>query len=234
MHGDLPSMLVGGIASLLLQILHPAVMSGVAQHSRYREDPFGRLSRTASFVGTTTFGSADDARAALQHVAGVHGRVQGATSDGTPYRADDPRLLEWVHVSELAMFAAGVSAYGPRRFDSDVYDRYVEEMAVVARDLGVPTPPRNVVELQDRLEGFRPELRLIDEGREARDFVLRGVPASPPRRLAYSTLMAAAVGILPSWARRQLEITTVPLSDALVVRPVATVLCSSIRLAVSA
>ena len=64
-HGDLPAMLIGGLSALLFQMLHPLAMAGVAQHSSYRSDPLGRLERTASFLGTTTFGSRDEARAAI-------------------------------------------------------------------------------------------------------------------------------------------------------------------------
>ena len=49
-HGDLPSMLIGGVSSLLLQMLHPLAMAGVAQHSRYRDDALGRLEQTATFM----------------------------------------------------------------------------------------------------------------------------------------------------------------------------------------
>ena len=56
-HGDLPAMLIGGLSALLFQMLHPLAMAGVAQHSQYRTDPLGRLERTATFLGTTTFGT---------------------------------------------------------------------------------------------------------------------------------------------------------------------------------
>jgi uncharacterized protein (DUF2236 family) len=231
-HADLPSMLVGGVASLLLQMLHPLAMAGVAQHSRYREDPLGRLARTATFIGTTTYGSRADAAAAVARVRAVHERVRGVAADTTAYHASDPHLLEWVHVAELTMFLAGVRGYGPRAVDTSLADRYVAEMAVVASDLGVLDPPRTEAELAHRLEAFRPELALGAEGREARHFVLRGVSRGPSRRAAYATIVGAGVGVLPGWARRQLEIPSLALSDALVVRPAATALCAALRLAV--
>src|SRR5262245_34256392 len=48
---------VGGIRALLLQSAHPEVVAGVGDHSRYREDPLGRLSRTSSYVTATTYGA---------------------------------------------------------------------------------------------------------------------------------------------------------------------------------
>jgi len=74
-HSDLPSMLIGGISALLLQSLHPLAMAGVAEHSNYQSDPLGRLRRTATFVGTTTFGSVSDAEQAIAQVQRVHRRV---------------------------------------------------------------------------------------------------------------------------------------------------------------
>ncbi|MEI7479094.1 MAG: oxygenase MpaB family protein, partial [Actinomycetes bacterium] len=57
LHSDLPAMLIGGVASLFLQSLHPLAMAGVADHSDYRQDPLGRLQRTANYVGTVTYAS---------------------------------------------------------------------------------------------------------------------------------------------------------------------------------
>ncbi len=232
LHGDLSSMLVGGVASLLLQMLHPLAMTGVADHSRYRDDPLGRLQRTANFIGTTTYGSTHDAQASIERVRSVHSRVVGVSAEGVAYRADDPHLLEWVHVCELTMFIAGVRGYGPQRLSDELLDRYVSEMSRVARDLGVPRPPTTMKELTARLDGFRSELRLIDVGREARDFVVRGVATRAQERVIYATVVAAAVGVLPTWARRQLELPHVVGLNSLVVRPGATAVLATLRLVV--
>jgi uncharacterized protein (DUF2236 family) len=231
-HGDLPSMLVGGVASLLMQMLHPLTMTGVAQHSRYREDPLGRLARTARFVGTTTFGSIDDASAAIARVRSVHEFVRGVSDDGVAYQADDPHLLEWVHLSELTMFLAAARTYGPYQIDDATADQYVSEMSQVATDLGVIDPPHSLAEASQRIGDFRHELLLIDSGREARDFVLRGVSRAPQQRLAYATIVAAAIGLLEPWARDLLELPYVDLGQSFVVRPAATALCMTMRLAV--
>ena len=114
-HGDLPAMLIGGLSALLFQMLHPLAMAGVAQHSNYRSDPLGRLERTASFLGTTTFGTVDEARVAIDHVRGVHGHVRGVASDGRPYAATDPDLLTWVHAAEVSSFLAAAGSTPRRR-----------------------------------------------------------------------------------------------------------------------
>ncbi len=231
-HADLASMLIGGLASLLLQMLHPAAMTGVAEHSRYRDDPLGRLAQTATFVGTTTYGSRSDAEALIQRVAAVHGGVRGFLPDGTSYRASDPHLLRWVHVVEVSMFLAGVRAFGPQPISSELADAYVAEMSVIAIGLGLPDPPINEGELRQQLEDFRCELSLIPAGRDARNFVLRGVSQRPLERAAYTSLVAAAVGILPTWAQRQLEIPVLPLANVVVVRPVAATVAAGLRFVV--
>ncbi len=231
-HGDLPSMLIGGVGSLLLQMLHPLAMAGVAQHSRYREDPLGRLEQTATFIGTTTFASRADAAAMIERVRAVHEAVRGETSDGTPYRASDPHLLSWVHVAELTMFLEASRQYGPRTLTREREDQYIAEMAVVGSDLGVASPPLTRQELDDQLTAFRPELTLTSDAREARDFVVRGVARSVRERAAYGTIVAAAIGILPPWARQQLKFPSIPLVNTWLIRPSAATLCATLRVAV--
>jgi uncharacterized protein (DUF2236 family) len=74
-HGD-SSMFVGGIRALLLQSLHPLAMAGVAGHSGYRGDPWGRLQRTSYFLAVTTFGQASDAQATVERIKAIHGACQ--------------------------------------------------------------------------------------------------------------------------------------------------------------
>src|SRR3954451_355572 len=97
-HGD-ASMFVGGIRAVLLQTMHPAAMTAVAEHSGYRGDMWGRLARTSRFIAVTTFGTAAHAQQAVDAVRSIHDRVNGTMPDGTPYAASDPRLLLWVHVA---------------------------------------------------------------------------------------------------------------------------------------
>ena len=231
-HGDLPAMLIGGLASLLLQMNHPAAMAGVAQFSMYRQDPLGRLYQTAQFLGTTTFGSERDALAVIDTVRFVHEGVHGTTHLGERYWANDPRTLLWVHCAETAMFLRAAELYGPRTLTHDDANHYVSEMARVARDLGCAEPPTTRDELLSALEGFRPELDLSPDGLEARNFVLRGVFTKPVELAAYATLSAAAVNLLPVWGRNLLQIPRIPLVENALVRPAALALATSMRLAI--
>ncbi len=157
-HAD-ASMFVGGLRALLLQSLHPLAMAGVAQHSDYRGDPWGRLQRTSAFLAVTTFGTADDAQRAVDKVRGIHRRVHGTAPDGRPYRAGDPHLLEWVHIAEIDSFLLAHQLYGANPLDQAGRDGYVADTARVAGALGVIDPPRTEAELRARLDAFRPELR---------------------------------------------------------------------------
>ena len=143
-HGD-AAMFVGGLRALLLQSLHPLAMAGVAQHSDYRGDPWGRLQRTSTFLAVTTFGTATDAQRAVDKVRGIHRRVHGQAPDGRAYRADDPHLLQWVHIAEVDSFLRAYQLYGATPLDQDGRDAYVADTARVAAALGVLDPPRTEV-----------------------------------------------------------------------------------------
>ena len=109
-------------------------MAGVAGHSGYRGDPWGRLQRTSYFLAVTTFGTAEDAEEAIKRVQSVHERVRGTAPDGRPYAASDPRLLKWVHVAEVDSFLAAYQRYGRARLDQADRDGYVADAAVPAAD----------------------------------------------------------------------------------------------------
>lgn len=231
-HGDLPSMMIGGLAALLLQILHPRTMAGVADHSRYAVDPLGRLRRTASFVGTTTFGSTAEAQAAIRHVRSVHAAVTGRAPDGRPYRADDPDLLTWVHAAETVSFLAASRRYGVAHLAAGDADRYLDETAEVALLLGAEWVPRTEDELDAYMRSMRPELYAGAQARAARDFLLRGVGGRPEEVAVHACIAAAAVGLLPGWARGELGLPAPPLVDRVVVRPAAWTLCQGLRWAI--
>jgi uncharacterized protein (DUF2236 family) len=232
-HADLPSMLIGGVSALLVQTLHPLAMAGVAEHSSYRDDPLGRLRRTASFVGTTTFGTAAQAEAAIAQVRRVHRRVKGIAPDGRPYAADDPELVTFIHVAEVASFLTASQRYGSRPLTPVECDEYYEEVAPVALALGATWAPRSTVEVESYLLRIRPDLYAGPQARAARDWLLRGVARRPSERAVYSLVVAAAVGVLPGWARRELGLSVAgPLDlivDTAAVTPLARGLATALR-----
>jgi len=228
-HGDLPSMLIGGLSALLLQSLHPLAMAGVADHSNYRDDAIGRLRRTAAFVGYTTFGTTEEAERAIQQVRSVHQRVRGVAPDGRRYSADDPDLVTWIHVAEMSSFLASCQRFGPRPLSAPEQDAYWADTAVVPRALGAVWVPETADQAAAYLLRVRPDLYAGPQAMAARDFLLRGVGTRPNDRVVYTIIMAAAVTLLPDWARTALRLPVPPLVDPLVITPWARVFCSGIR-----
>jgi len=204
-HAD-AAMFVGGLRALLVQSLHPLAMAGVAGHSGYRGDPWGRLARTSTFLATTTFATADDAQLMIDRIRAVHDRVRGKAPDGRPYRASDPHLLTWVHVAEADSFLAAHQRFGQRRLTAAEADEYVAQSARVARALGAQVVPETVSELADCLESYRPELEAGDQALDTAHFLLREPPLPLPARLPYRLLAAGAVSLLPGWARDELRV----------------------------
>jgi len=226
-------MFIGGMRALLFQSLHPLAMAGVAQHSDYRGDPWGRLQRTADFVAATSFAPADVAQRAVDIVVNVHKRVKGTASDGREYSASDPHLLRWVHVAEVDSFIRAHQAYGASPLDTAGYDQYVADMAIIARKLGVPAPPTSVQGLKDQIAQFRPELRGTTESHDAAKYLLLTPPLEFAARVPYSLIAAAAIAILPTWARADLRLPYLPVTEQLVVKPIGQLISSTIRWATS-
>ena len=113
-HAD-PMMLVAGLRALLLQAVHPLAMAGVAQHSDFRGDPWGRLFRTAEYVGVTTYAPTSVATRAAARVRGIHRQLAGVEPEsGQAYRVDDPHLLLWVHCCEAESFLSTAVRSGLR------------------------------------------------------------------------------------------------------------------------
>lgn len=227
-----PASIVGGVRSLFVQLLHPQAMAGVADHSNFRDDPLQRLHRTSSYVTTTTFGSTRQALAAARAVRHAHSFVRGTAPDGSPYRADDARLLAWVSIALTSSFLAADRAYAPRPVDRPTADAFVAEQSRAAAlldprvNLGalaadraaaealragaLPLPmldegglPRSVDGLAARLDGFRDELGVNQQGREALRFLL-WPRLEPVIRAAYLPVLAGALGSLEPWQRRML------------------------------
>ncbi|MGW4897846.1 oxygenase MpaB family protein [Kitasatospora sp. NPDC004240] len=232
-HGD-AAMFAGGLRALLLQSLHPVAMAAVADHSGFRSDPWGRLQRTSTFLAVTTFGTAQDAQRAVDRVRAVHERIRGTTASGLPYRASDPHLLGWVHAAEVDSFLLAHRAFGAAPLDAAGYDGYVADAARIARALGVPDPPVDRAGLAAVLRAYRPELRAGPDALEAARFLLFHPPVPLPALPAYGLLAAAAVSLLPGWARRELRLPpAVPVVETALVGPAGRAVTGVIRWAMA-
>jgi uncharacterized protein (DUF2236 family) len=231
-HAD-PSMMVGGIAALLLQTLHPPTMAGVADHSNYREDPLGRLARTSSFVIGTTYGSTEVAENLVEVVKKVHRRVVGTTPDGVPYSAADPDLVTWVHTTEMASFLRSHQRFVPFPVRGEAADRYFHETAIVAERLGATWVPRSRVAVRSYFRDMRDELAVGDQAREAIRFITTPIRSrsNPVVALAHQTLIQAAVGLLPPWARDLAGLRQPTVVDWGMVRPATHLMMTTLRFA---
>jgi uncharacterized protein (DUF2236 family) len=200
-NGDVVTMMIGGVSGLLLQMLHPAVLAGVWDHSDFRADMHGRLRRTAKFIAITTYDHAEAGRAAIDRVNRIHAKLGGTLPDGTPYRVSDPHLLAWVHVTETISFLDGWIRYAEPDMPMAAQDAYFAEMARVGLALNADPVPRSRAEAEALIQSFRPALRADGRTHEVAAMVMRQTVGSPAVDLAAGVIMQAGLDLLPPWAR---------------------------------
>jgi uncharacterized protein (DUF2236 family) len=231
-HGDVTTMMIGGIAALLLQMLHPAVLAGVWEFSAFRDDLIGRLRRTARFIAVTTYADEDAALAVIARVKAIHREVRGRLPDGSPYAADDPDLLAWVHACEAQCFLEAWLRYGNPGMSLRDQDRYVAESGRVALMLGADPVPETRAEVAAMIEATRPRLR-SDERTEAVRQIVIAPPAPKFSTPVQRVLSDAAIGLLPVWAREMHGLPSRPLNE-LLASGGATAIATALRWAFSA
>ncbi|MBB5111443.1 oxygenase MpaB family protein [Micromonospora echinospora] len=211
-----PILIVAGLRSLYLQALHPRAMAGVAQNSNYRSDAWGRLVRTATYVGTTIYGTTAEAEAAGRRVRARHARMRATDPfTGDEFRVDEPELLRWVHVTEVESFVSTARRAGLALTDDEV-DGYYTEQRRSAGLVGLDPDdvPGTAAEVADYYRDVRPQLRMTREAAETALFLTAppipwklslparvGLNLGPPR-WAYLGIAATALGMLPPWALR--------------------------------
>ncbi len=201
-HGDVTSMMAGGVAALLMQMLHPSALAGIWEHSRFRDDMLGRLRRTARFIAVTTYADRDEAKAAIAQVNAIHDSVNGVRPDGARYSARDPRLLGWVHVTEATCFLAAWQRYGNAPLNRDEQDAYFADFAAIADALGADPIPRTRAEAEQLIANYRPEL-VADARSHTVARLILDPPQSPIHLLpAQRMIGSAAIDLLPDWAAR--------------------------------
>ena len=215
-HADVVGMMVGGIRGLLLQMLHPHALQGVLDHSDFRQAAHGRLRRTARFIAVTTFGERDAAMSAIERVNRIHTRIGGTLPDGTPYSAQNPRTLAWVHVAEATSFLAAYLRHVKPDMSRADQDEYYRQFAVIARALGADPVPETKSQAQAIFAELRKDLTTSPEAREIADWVLNQRPKGAPPG-AQALIGAEAIALLPSFARPMLGVER-PLLAALPAR----------------
>lgn len=144
--GDVAAML-GGIRALVIQSAHPEVVAGVAEHSSYRTDPLGRLSRTTAYVTATSYGAMPEVEAALAAVRRAHRPVEGVSERQIAYAANDSDHASWVHNVLVDSFLTAYQHFGPRRLTQAQADRFVSENTALGRRLSATDLPSNATDL---------------------------------------------------------------------------------------
>ena len=184
-NGEVALMLGGGRA-LLMQLAHPAVAAGVADHSDFRRSPFERLWRTMEAMLAIEFGDAEQSRAAVAQVTGVHEGVRGTMPGGEPYDALDPELLMWVHATLVDSGLLSCELFVGSLPEAEG-ERYYEELKRQAVALRVPEAiiPETLAEFSAYVERMTAELQVSDQARAMRDELL-----SPRAPLAIRPLFA--------------------------------------------
>jgi uncharacterized protein (DUF2236 family) len=206
--------LAGGSCALLMQAAHPSVAAGVAAHSTYASDPFGRLLRTLTSSFSVVFGTRSEAERTLRRVNAIHASVRGRREDGAPYSALDPEALLWVHATlvdtALRVYDRFVAPLG-----QPDQQRYHEESARVAAALGVP--PATIPPTIDELRTWMTEMmasgavRVTPVARRIARIVLYPTPFPP--RLAWDAAHLVSLAMLPEPIRRQYGLRWSPVRE---------------------
>jgi hypothetical protein len=234
-----PAAIIGGVRGVLVQLLHPLAMAGVADHSAYERDLLGRLHRTSLWVAGTAFGPLDDVLAMARFVRRRHRPVRGAAPDGRPYRADDPRLLAWVSLALTESFLATDAAYAPDPGGGAAADAFVREQSRVAalldprvdldavaqdpdararlRDGTLPLPmieegtlPVDLVGLRSAIARYEPELGVNHQGRAALTFLRRPAQLDGLPARVYPAVFGGALATIPAHRRHACGISISP------------------------
>ena len=225
------STLVGGVRALLMQALHPGSLAGVAQHSRYEQDPLGRLSGTIRWLTITTFGSNQAVKDEAGRVNRMHTRVSGeyqtAQGETSSYKAADPRLLLWVHIAFMESFLRSHQNYSKAPIPGGA-DAYVMLWGKSVAPLGLADVPTSEAELNKLLDEFSEELIITDQTRAVIKWI-RNAPLPPLTKPVYKLLFYSAVASLDPRFRELIGIRSAPLW---LLRPITTSLLSLMRFAI--
>lgn len=197
-HADFISMMIGGISSLIMQALHPQALAGVWDHSSFREDLKGRLGRTAFFIAATTYGSQEMALNIIDKVNRIHTKINGIDEFGKPYRASDPHLLAWVHLTETRSFMSAFESHRTELLSLSAKDQYFAEMKGLGERMGAIDLPANYAQTNQSIESYIPELHY---GERAKSIIqlLEYFPSNLAAKPFVKLISRAGFLNLPDW-----------------------------------
>lgn len=198
---------LSGARAVLLEIAHPLVAAGVAEHSNYRGDPFGRLFRTVNTMTDLAFNRPQAAHRAARHYYACHRKVKGRLREdvgpypaGTGYDADDPSLRRWVLAtlidSTLLVYDLFVRPVSPAERES-----YYADFQKLGGYLGLTRSqmPPTYADFQDYMQAML-QSNVLTVGPQARDIARALYTPSPAGRVARQ-LSFIGIGLLPAHLR---------------------------------
>jgi uncharacterized protein (DUF2236 family) len=197
------SLIIGGIAAVILELAEPRVRTGVWEHTTFRTDPVGRIKRTGLAAMVTIYAPAEKARGMIAGVVRAHERVDGRTPAGVAYRANDQELLDWVQATAGYGFFEAYHRF-VRPLNASEMNRVYDEGHEAAALYGAIGAPRSAAEMQALFESMAPKLERSDI---VFDFlrIVRDAPLLPSRSLQ-RLMVRASVDLTPAWARKILEL----------------------------
>jgi len=198
------SVFIGGIRALVVQTAHPEVVAGVEEHSTYRDDPLGRLTRTSVYVTETTYGAMPEVENAVDLVRQAHRPVTGTSERDRPYSAGRPEMAAWVHNVLTDSFLSAFQAFGPDKLSEAEADQFVSEQARIGALLGASPLPETARSLTEWIRDL-PDRAPTQSQASALGF-LRNPPLSPPVRVGYRLLFNAALSTIPADMLAQLDL----------------------------
>lgn len=199
------TLFVGGVAAVILELAEPSVRSGVWNHSTFRSDALTRLRRTGAAAMMTVYGPRRDAERMISRVVKIHDRVKGVTPNGTSYRANDPRLLDWVQATASFGFIEAYSRFARPLTQYEMSQAFLEA-APAARLYGAMNAPYSTEQWSRMLAAYEPTLErsgIIFEFLQIMGRVPIARAASPLQRL----LVRAAVDVVPYRIREKLALS---------------------------
>lgn len=235
---------------LLLQVSHPVVGAGVADHSNFRAEPWPRLIRTLLSLTTVVYGGQEAATAEARRLLHVHAAMKGTDAQGRRYHALNPEAYHWVHATLVKGPVDAFRLFGKGMSDGEL-DEYYRGMRDVGRVWGLKEhhlPPDwpAFIDYYDEMVTHRLEFNqsvqdVFDElARPAKPFRrLPGPLWSPFARLAARYALLVTVGTLPPVLRERLHLTWSPRQEralrrfARVVRLLMALVLPPLRIAVS-
>ena len=227
-HDDFMAMMVGGIASLILQALHPGALAGVWDHSSFRRELQARLGRTAYFIAATTYGPSAMANQMIDKVNRIHKHITGMDEFGKPYSASDPHLLNWVHLTETSSFMNAYVRYRNPQVSKINMDRYFSEMRLIGNRLGASNLPDTASATDEAITAYLPELHY---GERARTIIilLDEYPSSLASRPFVRLVSKAGFMNLPDWVFPLIERKTPSTLERMAVQSALKLIAKPVR-----